>query len=322
MSTRSTAAVSVSVILAFASIYVIWGTTYLGIAFAIQTIPPFISGGVRFVIAAMLMYLWLRIRGAQAGTQVFAGVNLVMASLCGVLLSGIGNGFVVWAQQGIPSGIAALIVCFMPVLVLILDWIFFTRQAPTPQAMAGVAIAVAGVATIVVHTHDMAGSSRTIYLVAMFAATTGWSFGTLLQKREARAQTVLSFTCVQMFAGGVFQLVMATFDGEWRTLNVSAISPLSLFAVAYLIVFGSIVALNAYLWLLTRVSAQKVTTYALVNPVVALLLGALFLQERITLLTLIAAALVLIGVALVLFQGVDPAQLLQKRRPRAALRDV
>lgn len=314
----TTGLLSAGVMLAFASIYVIWGTTYLAIAVAIQTMPPFVVGGIRFILAALLMYVWLRSRG----NDVFAGVNLRVAALVGVLLSGIGNGFVVWGQQGIPSGVAALIVTSVPVLVLVIDWMFFSRRAPSSQALAGTAIAVAGVATIAVHTHELSGSASPLYVLAVLLATVGWSFGTLLQKRAANAQTVLSFTCAQMFAGGIFQLVMATLDGEWKNFHPATISTPSWIAVGYLVVFGSIVALNAYLWLLTRVPAQKVTTYALVNPVVALTLGALFLNERITGVAVTATALVLIGVALVLFQDFNPARMLRDRRARAALRDA
>jgi len=314
------AAVSLSarVLLAFASIYVIWGTTYLAIAFAIRTLPPFVSGGLRFMVTGLLMYAWLRMKQRD----VFAGVNLPMAALCGVLLSGIGNGFVIWAQQGIPSGVAALMVTFMPVLVLVLEWMLFTHRAPTPQALFGVALAVAGVATIVIHTHELAGAAQPLYIVSMLAAVVGWSFGTLLQKRSANKQTVLSFTCAQMLAGGMFQFTMATIDGEWARFHPASVSVESWLALFYLIIFGSIVALNSYLWLLTRVPAQKVTTYALVNPVVALILGALFLDEPITMLAVIAAVLVLVGVALVLFQDIDPLRWLRERRARAALRDA
>jgi drug/metabolite transporter (DMT)-like permease len=304
------------VLAAFAGIYVIWGTTYLAIAIAIRTIPPFISGGARFLLAGALMYAWLRLREPRP----FAGVNLGMSALCGVLLSGIGNGFVIWAQQGIPSGIAALIVTAVPVIVLILDWAFFSRRAPTRQALLGTAIAIAGVVTIVAHTRTLSGNAQPLYLLAMLAATIGWSFGTLLQKRSARPDIVLSFTCAQMLAGGVFQLAMATFTGEWTDFAPGAVSLDSMLAVLYLIVFGSIIALNSYLWLLTRVAAPKVTTYALVNPVVALILGALVLQERITPLAVTAASLVLIGVALVLFQDLASLKLLRSWRERGTQR--
>jgi len=295
------------IVSAFAGIYVIWGTTYLGIAFAIQTLPPFISGAARFLLAGGLMYAWLRYQRPQP----LAAVDLRMAALCGVLLSGMGNGFVIWAQQGIPSGIAALMVAAVPVIVLILDWAFFSRRAPTRQALVGIAVAIAGVATIVMHTRTLSGNAHLLHVLSVLAATVAWSFGTLLQKRTATRATVLSFTCAQMLFGGVFQLGMSFVDGEWPGFDVSAVSLASVLGVLYLVVFGSIVGLNCYLWLLTRVPAPKVTTYALVNPVVALVLGAIILNERITGLAIAATVLVLAGVALVLFQDWKLPQLLR-----------
>jgi len=289
------------ILAAFAGIYIVWGTTYLAIAVAIQTVPPFISGAARFIIAAALMYVWLRSRNSRP----LAGVNVLLATFCGVLLSGIGNGLVVWAQQGIPSGIAALIVAAVPVVVLIIDWASFSKRPPRKRALIGIAIALVGVATIVLHTRTLAGNAQPLHLLALIAAVIGWSFGTLLQKRGASAQTVLSFTCVQMFAGGLFQLAMSVVDGEWQHFDPRGISLVSGLAIAHLILFGSLIGLNCYLWLLTRVSAQKVTTYALVNPVVALILGALLLGERVTPLAALSAALVLLGVGLVLFQQLD-----------------
>ncbi|HEY8539906.1 MAG TPA: EamA family transporter [Steroidobacteraceae bacterium] len=301
VNTSISARVSLGVLAAFAGIYLIWGTTYLGIAVAIQTLPPFISGAARFLIAAALMYVWIRWRDPQP----FDGVNIPLGLFCGVLLSGVGNGFVIWAQQGIPSGIAALIVTAVPVVVLIIDWTLFSKRAPSRQALFGTAIAVAGVATIVLHTRSLAGHAQPMHLAAMIVAVIGWSFGTLLQKRAANTKTVLSFTCVQMFGGGLFQLVLSFFDGEWQRFDPAQVSLSSAIALLYLIVFGSLIALNCYLWLLTRVSAQKVTTYALVNPVVALILGAVVLDERVTMLAAVSAVLVLVGVALVLFQGIE-----------------
>ncbi|MET0985041.1 MAG: EamA family transporter [Steroidobacteraceae bacterium] len=285
------------VVASFASIYLIWGTTYLAIAFVIRTIPPFIAGGIRYGVGALLLYAWLRWRSREP----LRGVPIVAAMLCGVFLSGIGNGFVIWAQQGVPSGVAALIVAATPVVVSLFDWAWFSRKVPNTRALLGIAVGLAGVVTIVTHTHDLTSGAQPLHLAAMFAAVVGWSFGTLQQKRLANSETVLSFTCVQMFGGGVFQFAMATFDREWPQLDVTQISLASAVALGYLIVFGSIIALSAYLWLLTRVPSQKVTTYALVNPIVALILGAVVLHERITFVAVVAASLVLIGVALVMF---------------------
>ena len=289
---------SFAVLAAFAGIYLIWGTTYLAIAFAIHSMPPFISGVARFALAGAVMYVWLRARSPRP----FAGVNIPMMALSGVLLSGVGNGFVLWAQQGIPSGIAALFVAAVPVLVLIFDWAFFSKRAPTKQALIGIAVAVAGVVTIVMHTRTLSGNAHPLYVLAMFVATTGWSIGTLLQKRSANAGTVLSFTCGQMLFGAAFQLLMSIVTGEWSRFDPAAITLQGVLAILYLVVFGSIVALNCYLWLLTRVPAPKVATYALVNPVVALILGAAVLGESVTPLAVVAALLVLFGVALIVFQ--------------------
>jgi drug/metabolite transporter (DMT)-like permease len=308
----SAARLSVGVLAAFAGIYVIWGTTYLAIAFAVHTMPPFISGVARFALAGLLMYAWLRARNPHP----FAGVNVPMMALTGVLLSGIGNGFVLWAQQGIPSGIAALIVASVPVLVLIFDWAFFSKRAPTKQALFGIAVAIAGVATIVMHTRTLSGNAQPMYVLAMLVATTGWSIGTLVQKRAATQATVLSFTCGQMLFGAAAQLLFSLVTGEWSRFDPAAISWQGLVAIAYLVLFGSIIGLNCYLWLLTRVAAPKVATYALVNPVVALVLGAAVLGERVTLLAMVAAALVLVGVALIVFQDLPVMRALSARLRR------
>jgi drug/metabolite transporter (DMT)-like permease len=298
------------VLAAFAGIYIIWGTTYLAIAFAVHAMPPFISGVARFGLAGALMYVWLRARNPRP----FAGVNITMMALAGVLLSGMGNGFVLFAQQGgIPSGIAALFVAAVPVIVLILDWAFFSKRAPTKQALFGIAVAVAGVVTIVMHTRTLSGGAQPLYVVAMFVATTGWSIGTLLQKRSATTATVLSFTCGQMLFGAAFQLLMSIVTGEWSRFDPAAISWQGAVAILYLVVFGSIIGLNCYLWLLTRVPAPKVATYALVNPVVALFLGAAVLGETVTPLAIVAALLVLLGVALTVFQDLPLLRALSAR---------
>jgi len=306
----SSARVSLAVLAAFAGIYIIWGTTYLAIAFAVHAMPPFISGVARFGLAGALMYVWLRARNPRP----FAGVNITMMALAGVLLSGMGNGFVLYAQQGgIPSGIAALFVAAVPVIVLILDWAFFSKRAPTKQALFGIAVAVAGVVTIVMHTRTLSGGAQPLYVAAMFVATTGWSIGTLVQKRSATTGTVLNFTCGQMLFGAAFQLLMSIVTGEWSRFEPAVISWQGVVAVMYLVVFGSIIGLNCYLWLLTRVPAPKVATYALVNPVVAMILGAVVLGETVTPLAVVAALLVLLGVALIVFQDLPLVRALNAR---------
>ncbi len=298
MSATSSKASLTKIVLAFAGIYVIWGTTYLAIALSIQTLPPFLSGGIRFLIAALLMYAWLRWRSAKP----MHGVDLKRAALCGVLLTGFGNGLVVWAQQGVPSGIAALLVAAIPVFILGLECLFFAGRLPSPRAALGISIALIGVAFIVVQTRGLSGTAKPVYVAAILAAVLSWSFGTLLQRQAGvPPDRIIAFTCAQIFFGALLQLSLATLHGEWQALHIERISSISFLAVLYLIVFGSVIALSCYSWLLTQVAPQKVATYALVNPVVALVLGAVVLDEKFSTTAIFAAIGVLIGIGLVLF---------------------
>ena len=299
------------VLLAFAGIYIIWGTTFLAIALTIRTIPPFFSGGVRFLIAASLMYAWLRAREPRP----FARLHIGGSILCGVLMSGIGNGFVIWSQTGLPSGIAALFVGALPVSTLLLDWMFFSKRPPSSQSALGVAIGLAGVVVLTVHSHSFSGAIRPVHVIAVLTAELAWSAGTLLQRRYVSAERILNFSCLQMLAGAAFQLLMGGIDREWIGFVPAHISLQSVFAVLYLVVFGSIVAVNCYSFLVAHVPPQKVTTYALVNPVIALALGAIVLHEKISPAAILSAILVLVGVALVLFQR----RAVEQRPPPAAL---
>jgi len=299
------------VLLAFAGIYIIWGTTFVAIALVIRTIPPFFSGGVRFLIASGLMYAWLRTHEPRP----LARLHIRGTILCGVLMSGMGNGFVVWAQTGLPSGIAALFVGALPVSTLILDWLFFSRRPPTSQSALGVAIGLAGVVVLAAHTHSFSGAVRPIHVIAVLAAELAWSTATLLQRRFVTSDQVLNFGCLQMLAGAVFQLLMGCLDREWIGFVPAHISLQSVLALLYLVVFGSIIAVNCYSFLVAHVPAQKVTTYALVNPVIALTLGVLVLHERVSPAAILSAIMVLVGVALVLFQR----RPVEQRPPPAAL---
>lgn len=288
--------------LAFAGIYIIWGTTFLGIALVIRTMPPFFSGALRFFVAAALMYLWLRSRERRP----FARLNIAGSVLCGILLSGIGNGFVIWSQQGLPSGIAALFVAALPVLILLLDWLLFSHQRPTLRGVLGVTIGLSGVVVLVLHTHSLSGQVRPIHVLAVLLAQLGWALGSLLQRRYVQPDRIANYTCLQMFAGAGFQLLMGGLNREWIGFSLAQVSLQSWLALLYLVVFGSIIAVNCYSYLLAHVSAQKVSTYALVNPVIALALGALVLNEKIAPTAIVSAILVILGVALVLWRGREP----------------
>jgi len=283
-------------VLAFAAIYLIWGTTFLGIALVLRSLPPFASAALRFLIAGALLLLWLRLRDPRP----LEGLPLARVALCGVLLLSGGNGLVVWAQQGVPSGIAALVIATMPAAVLVLQRVFFGHRWPQRRALAGIAIALMGVALIVTQLGELSGAVRPLHVISLLGAVFTWALGTLLHRGVPPAR-VMASAAVQMLAGGAVLGLMALPGNEWARIGLARIAPESVAALAYLIVVGSIVAQSAYLWLLGHVAPQKVATYALVNPVVAMALGAIVLGERLNALAGLAVLLVLAGVALVLW---------------------
>jgi drug/metabolite transporter (DMT)-like permease len=281
---------------AFAAIYVIWGTTFLAAALMLQTLPPFAGAALRFTMAGLLLMGWLRWRERDW----YAGLPLRRVALCGVLLVSCGNGFIVWAQQGVPSGIAALMIAATPVAVLVLQRAFFGHRLPEWRALAGILVGLAGVALVVSQISKLSGAVRPLHVLALLLAVCAWALGTLLH-RAVPVRRVLASAAVQMLVGGAVLGLMAIPDGDWRRLDLARVSATSAGAVAYLVVFGSIVAQGCYLWLIGHVAPQKVSTYALVNPVVAMTLGALVLGEKLNGLAGLAVLLVLAGVALVLW---------------------
>jgi drug/metabolite transporter (DMT)-like permease len=294
--------------LAFAAVYIVWGTTFLAIAFALRTIPAFFGGALRFFLASGLMYLWLRARTGRP----FEGLHIGGTMLCGVLLTGIGNGCVIWAQEGLPSGVVALFIGVLPVMVLLFDWIFFARRPPAAPAALGVLVGLCGVIILTLNARSFAGRLQPLHVAYVMAAEVGWALGSLLQNRYMTPERVAGFSCLQMLSGAVFQLAMGLLHREWVDFSPGRISGESLLAVAYLVIFGSLLAVNCYSYLLTRVPVQKVSTYALVNPIIALALGALVLHEPVTPMEQLSAVLVLVGVALVLWGG--PAGLAEHPR--------
>ncbi len=284
---------------AFAGIYLIWSTTYLAIAVAIRTVPPFGVGALRYLTAGGLMYAWLRARESRP----FDGLNIGGTILCGVLMSGVGNGLVMWAQQGIPSGVAALFVASLPMLILLFDWAFFSRQRPALLATIGVLVGLAGMAELATHAGGLSERIHPIHMLAVLTAEVAWALATLLQRRFVPASRILNFTCLQLLAGGVFQLAVALIGRDWVALAAHSVTASSLLAVGYLTIMGTLVANNCYSYLIAHVSAHKVSTYALVNPVIALALGVVILGEKVSMAMLVASAMVLLGVALILFQG-------------------
>jgi drug/metabolite transporter (DMT)-like permease len=272
-----------------ATIYVVWGSTYLGIALAIETMPPLVMAGVRFLLAGAVLYLLaggLRLRPSRS--------DWTFALVTGGLMLGVGNGGVSWAQQTVASGIAALVIASIPLWIALLDRLLFGARL-SPVTFAGIAVGFGGVAILLDPRGAVDPTGGTVLLVA----AAGWSLGTLLTRGRSLGLPPLAAAGMQMLCGGAVLIPAAAANGELGDVRVSAISATSAGALAYLVVFGSLLAFSAYVWLVRNTSVSLVSTYAYVNPVVAVLLGSAFLDEEVTARTLLAGAIVVAAVALI-----------------------
>lgn len=289
------------IVAAFAAVYVIWGSTYLAIRFAIETLPPFSMAGLRFLVAGALLLGWARLRGVAGPTR----AQVRDAAVVGALLLLGGNGAVVWAEQWVASGLVALLVATVPFWMVLLDWLWGRGARPAPWIWFGIAWGLGGVALLVSGGELGGGTPRQLAggLVVLVGALS-WAAGSIYA-RSARIPTAPRLaTALQMLWGGAFLLVAGGLTGEWAQWNPADTSMHSLLALTYLIVFGSLIAFAAYIWLLGVTTAARVATYAYVNPVVALVLGWGFADERLTSRTLIAAAIILSAVVLLNVVGV------------------
>jgi drug/metabolite transporter (DMT)-like permease len=287
------------VLTAFAAVYVLWGSTYLFIRFAVETLPPFVMAGARFVVAGAILYAWARLRGVAAPTLVEARA----AAIAGLFLLLGGNGAVAWAEQRVPSGVTALLVATVPVWMVLLDWLRSGGARPRVGVFAGLALGLAGLVMLVGGRSisdegvDPAGAA------VLVLGSILWATGSLYVGRRARPPSALIANAVQMLAGGVALLAVGTLAGELGRLDLAGASTRSLLSLAYLVVAGSLIGFTAYTYLLQVSTPAKVSTYAYVNPVVAVFLGWAFAGEEITARTLAAAAVILAGVAIITMAG-------------------
>ncbi len=282
---------------AFSAIYVIWGSTYLAIRIAIETLPPFLMAGARYSIAGLLLWGWLRIRGEHRATW----REWREAAIVGGLMLLGGNGLVSWAEQFVPSGLAALLVSTIPIWVVLLDWLWLRSARPSPRMFLGLALGIVGVGLLVRPgtASTVEGGVSILGALVLLLAAGSWAAGGLHARRAKLPSSSLLSVAMQMIAGGCLFLLTGTATGEWPKLYVSAISPRSLLALAYLVFFGSLVGLTAYLWLIKRTTPARASTYAFVNPVVAIVLGWAVAGEALSPRILLAAAVALSGVVLI-----------------------
>lgn len=284
----------VRLLLAFAAVYVIWGSTYLAIRFAIETIPPFTMAAVRFLIAGGVLYAWARLRGAPAPTR----AEWRGAWVIGALLLVGGNGGVVWAETRVSSGLAAVFVGAEPLWAVLLDWARPGGTRPTGAVVLGLLVGFVGMVLLVAPSAD-GRSADVLGALALVLATIAWAVGSIYSRHARVPSSPLLSTGSKMLTGGVLLLLLGGATGEFGRVDVGAMSARSLLALLYLIVFGAIVGFSAYMYLLKHTTLAKASTYAYVNPVVALLLGWMLAGEVLTGRTLLAATVIIGGVALI-----------------------
>ncbi len=290
------------VIAAFAAIYVFWGSTYLVIRYAIESIPPLMMIGSRFFFAGVVLFAWARCRGATNGT---AG-EWINALIAGSLMLFIGTGLIAWAEQYVPSSIAALVVALMPLWMLLLDW---KNSRPTRLVVAGLIIGFVGVALLAKTGRGYQNEPLSPFpMGVMLGATIAWALGSQFSRHAARPASTLIHVAMQMICGGAVLLLVALLCGELNQFSLSQLTYRSMLAWTYLVVVGSFIGYPAYIWLLRASTPARVSTYAFVNPLIAVALGCTIGAEPFSGRLLFSAFMIVTAVVLIIYRPrVKPA---------------
>lgn len=299
---------------ALGAIYVIWGSTYLAIRLMVETVPPALGAGARFVLAGGAMLAFLAIRGGGLPRIRVTRTELLWCAVVGTLLAAGGNGLVTVAEQDVPSGLAALLIASEPLWIVLLRRA--TRDRVAPATFGGVALGFVGVGILLLPggrpDHVPIGMALLVVLAAV-----SWALGSFISPRVDLPRDPLASTAWSLLIGGAVLVVCGVGAGEAADLDVGAFSAKSIAALTYLILIGSIVAFSCYSWLLANAPISQVSTYAYVNPVIAVALGALFLSEEVTAITIAGMALVIASVAVIVRQETprEPSELHDTTHP-------
>lgn len=286
-------------VIAFASIYIIWGSTYLGIRVAVETIPPFFMGAGRFLLAGSILMLVIRSRGAPKPTARQWRDNAIIGTF---LLLG-GNGFVSWAEQTLPSGLTALIIGIQPVFMVLTEWAWRGGIRPTRTTFIGLLLGFAGVAYLAAPWETTSSSGINLPAIALvLLACASWAYGSIWSRHVKDPAPPFLASSMQMLGGSVALFLGGIVHGELSTFSFSGISAHSIAAFFYLAFVGSLVGFSTFVWLMKHTTPARVSTYAYVNPIVAVFLGWLILDEPITTRTLLAAAIIIAAVVIVTTQ--------------------
>jgi drug/metabolite transporter (DMT)-like permease len=301
------------VAIALVTVYVLWGSTYLAMRLAIATIPPFTMAAARHFTAGVLLYAFARLRGAPRPRP----EHWRSTAIIGGLLLLLGNGGVVWAEQRVSSGMAALLICSEPMWIVLFAWLRRGGRRPSPRVVAGLLVGMAGLVLQVRPGHGGAAVDR-IGVAALLIASVSWAAGSLSVQRANLPSSPLLTTAMQMLCGGGLLFAAGALTGEPARFALSRVSTGSALAVLYLIVFGSLIGFTAYTWLLRSASPVLVSTYAYVNPVVAVFLGWAIASEPVTAGMLVGAAVILGGVALITSAAAGGSARAAAKRPGRA----
>jgi drug/metabolite transporter (DMT)-like permease len=285
----------VKVVAAFAAVYLIWGSTYLAIRFAEESMPPFFMAGTRFLAAGLVLYVLTRLRGAPRETRMDWGKMFVTG---GLMLLG-GHGAVVWSEQWVPSGLTSLLIGTMPLWMVLLDWVY-NRSRPNAKVVGGLVLGFVGVLLLAGGVESLGASSVDVASAAIlvFGAFL-WANGSLYSRSAKLSSSPLLGTAIEMIAGGLLLLLASLAFGEWTHLRLDQVSLRSLISWVYLILLGSLVGFTSYIWLLKTVPTSQASTYAYVNPIVAMFLGWTLADEPITARNVAAAATILTAVVII-----------------------
>jgi drug/metabolite transporter (DMT)-like permease len=283
--------------IALLTVYIFWGGTYTAIHFAVQTIPPFLMAGTRYLLAGATLYVWRRLAGDPAPTP----GQWLRAALVGLLLLLGSNGLLSLAEQSVASGISSLIIGSVPLWMTTIEALRPGGVCPNLLGMLGLAIGFGGIALLVAPslTSGKSVDAPMLGVVTLLVAALFWSIGSIYSRSARLPASSLLSTGMEMLGGGTGLYLAGTLTGEWRQLVLGNISAQSWFAMLYLFLLGSLAGFSAYAWLLRSAPVSLVATYAYVNPLVAILLGSLFAQETLTVHVLVSAAIIIGSVVLI-----------------------
>lgn len=293
MTSSSGRPASWKILLAFAVIYLVWGSTYLAIRVGVREMPPFLMASLRFTVAGLALYGWMRLTGVPSPSwREWRG-----ATVLGALMFLTDYACLFWAEQRVPSGVSAVILAAIPVCITLLEIIFLRTQRLTVRLSLGLLVGIVGVAVLMDPTSSLGEAPLDRGgAVALLVSCCGWSIGTVVSRRLVLPQSKPMSAAAQMLSGGVQLLILAAASGEFAHFRMREVSGITWFSLIYLIIAGSIVGYTAYVWLLHYESPTKVGTYAYVNPVVAVIIGAGFGGEIIGRRTMLGTALILVSV--------------------------